>query len=190
MNKLQNYKFRNQNVEIRARKVEDYQVYVAGYNMQKPSQRKYDQGYTDMSFATKDWYIEKLKEWELLAQSDVVYLFGIFRISDGCMVGYCDLTTFHREDYQIGMVGYVIFNPYWNNGYAKEAVAAMIYLGFNELGYHRLEAHINLDNDISKKVVQSSGFRFESIREKYCIENEVWNDFEVYTITNPKDHKR
>ena len=64
-------------------------------------------------------------------------------------------------DYQIGMVGYAVFNPYWEKGYAKEAVEAMSYIGFNKLGYHRLEAHINIDNDISKKVVLSSGFKFE-----------------------------
>ncbi len=188
MSKLKDYTCRNKNIEIRARKLEDYDMYVKSYLEQQPSQRKYDQGYKSMNFATKEWYSAKLDEWDALADSDVAYLFGIFRISDGAMVGYCDLATQYREDYQIGMVGYAIFNQYWNGGYAKEAVEAMIHIGFNKLDYHRLEAHINLDNEISKKVVVSSGFKFEGIREKYIRENDLWTDHEVYTLIKLKDN--
>jgi len=187
MNKLQDYTYKNKTIEIRARKIDDYEIFLEAYNNLDVSQRKYDKGYEDMSFATKDWYKAKLKLWESLAVRDVAYLFGIFRLSDGKMVGYCDLATQYREDYQIGMVGYAVFNPYWEKGYAKEAVEAMSYIGFNKLGYHRLEAHINLDNDISKKVVLSSGFKFEGIREKYIKENDGWIDHEIYTLINSKD---
>jgi ribosomal-protein-alanine N-acetyltransferase len=189
MSKLQDYTYKNKSIEVRTRTIEDYKIFLEAYNSLAPSQRKYDKGFEDMTFATKDWFEAKVKLWDSLAARDVAYLFGIFRLSDGKMVGYCDLATQYREDYQIGMVGYAVFNPYWENGYAKEAVETMIHIGFNLLGYHRLEAHINLDNEISKKVVLSSGFKFEGIREKYIRENDVWTDHEVYILINPKDSK-
>ena len=190
MSKLQDYAYETENIIIRARRLEDYKTFIDAYVSQEPSLRKYDKGFQDMRFATKKWYKEKLKLWDSLASKDVAYLFGVFRKNDGKIVGYCDLATQYREDYQIGMVGYAIFNPFWNSGYAKEAVEAMIHIGFNLLGYHRLEAHINLDNDISKKVVLSSGFKFEGIREKYIREDDVWTDHEVYILINPKDDKK
>jgi RimJ/RimL family protein N-acetyltransferase len=61
------------------------------------------------------------------------------------------------EDYTIDMGGYVLFNQYCKKGYAKRSIEAMIRIRFDDLGYHRLEKHINLDNDISEKVENHSG---------------------------------
>ncbi|MFH0767661.1 MAG: GNAT family N-acetyltransferase [Bacillota bacterium] len=85
------------------------------------------------------------------------------------------------------MIGYAIFNQYWQQGYAKEAVESMIRIGFDELGYHRLEAHINLDNEISKKAILSAGFHCEGIRGKYIRDDDAWSDYEVYILINPEN---
>ncbi|MER2181783.1 MAG: GNAT family N-acetyltransferase, partial [Desemzia incerta] len=40
-------------------------------------------------------------------------------------------------------------NHFWRKGYGKEAVNAALNLAFEKLNYHRIEAHINLDNHAS-----------------------------------------
>lgn len=48
------------------------------------------------------------------------------------------------------------------------------------LGFHRLEAHINLDNPASKAVVKKNAFQFEGIRKQFILENGIWTDNEIY----------
>lgn len=71
---------------------------------------------------------------------------------NGASVGYCDITTHMREDFQYARIGYTIFNQFWQQGYAKEAIHAIVQIGFEDLNFHRLEVHINKDNDISKRL--------------------------------------
>ena len=188
MNRDREFVYTHKNITVRKRQNNDYESFVLGYDKQMPSQRKYDKGHRDMSFVTRDWYYERLKLWDSLAETDVAYLFGIFKHSDGKMVGYCDLATQNRENYQIGVIGYTIFNSHWKNVYAKEAIEAMTDIGFSHLGYRYLEAHIHLDNHASNHTILSAGFKYEGTREKYSQEEEKWIDHEVYTLYNPKNN--
>ncbi len=52
------------------------------------------------------------------------------------------------------------------------------------LHLHRLEAHVNLDNPASKRVLEKAGFSFECVRKGFILENGVWTDQEVWFINN------
>ncbi len=85
----------------------------------------------------------------------------VFKKEDGKHVGYVDFSTLLRDPFQWGRMGYTIHNQFWKMGYGKEAVKAAIQLAFEQINYHRLEEHINLDNLPSVKLAESVGMQFE-----------------------------
>ena len=47
-----------------------------------------------------------------------------------------------------------IHNQFWNNGYAYESMLKVLEIANKELEFHRLEAHVNLDNKPSFKLLE------------------------------------
>ena len=85
----------------------------------------------------------------------------------------------------MGLLGYTIHNQYWRNGYGKEAVKKAFNIAFQNLHFHRIEAHINVDNKPSIKLAESVGMDFECSRKGFIYEFEEWTDNLVY-YTNSK----
>ena len=163
----------------------DYAAFVAGYAGCGPAKNRFDEGGFDTSFMTKGWYRDLLDRRAREAAADYCYLFHIFRREDGAALGYCDITTQFREDFQYAKIGYTIHNPYWGRGYATECVGLLVKIGFEQLSFHRLEAHFNLDNPASKAVLRKNGFQFECVRKGFILEDGAWTDNEIYYLNDP-----
>ena len=93
----------------------------------------------------------------------------------GELVG--DMTLFwHSEEHRAGEVGYMIDPAQQGRGYATEAARAMLRLGFEELGLHRITGRIDARNTASARVLERLGMR----REAHLVENELvkgeWTD--------------
>src|SRR5207248_8453375 len=56
-------------------------------------------------------------------------------------------------------LGYWLGQPYWGNGYAREAVAALIEYGFRTLGLATIRAYTDPANARSQKVLLSCGLQ-------------------------------
>jgi RimJ/RimL family protein N-acetyltransferase len=56
-------------------------------------------------------------------------------------------------------LGYWIGQPYWDNGYGREAVAAIIDYGFRTLGLETIRAHTDPNNGASQKVLLYCGLK-------------------------------
>lgn len=79
-------------------------------------------------------------------------------------------------------VGY-IFNPrHAGQGYAAEAVQAMLGWGFDGLGAHRIFARLDALNTASVKVVERLGLRREAHLRQNDRFNGVWGDEYVYAL--------
>lgn len=160
---------------------EDYQEWSKGFNNRLPSQHKYDEGYeSDSSEYTKKWFNEWIAEFHEEAEKDELYILGIFRKEDGASIGNIELVPIVRLDYHWAMMGYSIHNQYFRQGYGKESVEAATTLFFTALNFHRIELHINVDNEPSRKLAESTGFQYECTREKFFYEGGQWIDQLVY----------
>lgn len=94
------------------------------------------------------------------APGDAVCL-GVEETATGRLVG--DVVLFwHSEQDASGEVGYIFHPGVRGRGYAGEAVAALLDLGFGGLGLHRIVARINESNEASVRVVARLGFRLEA----------------------------
>lgn len=114
-----------------------------------------------------------------LNEDSDAFHFAVERREDGAVLGEALLRLANKKALQ-AEVGY-IFNPAFSGkGYATEAVAAVVGLGFKDLGYHRIFARLDALNLGSIGIVERLGFR----REAHLIENDrfngVWGDEFIY----------
>jgi RimJ/RimL family protein N-acetyltransferase len=89
----------------------------------------------------------------------------------GALLG--DVVLFWRsETSRSGEVGYILDPRFGGHGYATEAVGALLALGFDGLGLHRIVARIDERNTASARVVERLGFR----QEARLVESEWFKD--------------
>ncbi|CAN5267667.1 GNAT family protein [soil metagenome] len=70
-------------------------------------------------------------------------------------------------------IGYVIARPFWNHGYATEALRESIRLLLAEPGIHRVEALHDIDNTASGRVMAKAGMSREGVLRRYAIHPNV-----------------
>ena len=106
----------------------------------------------------------------------VGYAFLVFRAEDHMLVGGVTLANVRRGVTQAASLGYWIGLPFVRQGYASEAVAAMLRFAFNELELNRVEAACMPINQASIGVLTRSGFRPEGRARGYLRINGHWED--------------
>ena len=60
-------------------------------------------------------------------------------------------------------VGYWLGAKYWDQGYATEAVRALVDLGFTELGHDTLHAGARVTNPASRRILEKCGFQWMGV---------------------------
>ena len=85
------------------------------------------------------------------------------------MIGTCGFTSFDFSS-DSAEIGYVLNPAYHGNGYATEAVQAVLGFGFQKLELHRIEARYIQENLRSRKLMERVGMTFEGYaRESYFL---------------------
>ena len=102
-------------------------------------------------------------------------LLAIVLRSTEALIG--DATLFwHSAKHRGGEIGYVLNPAYQGHGYATEASRAMLALGFDGLGLHRVIARLDSRNAASANVLRRLGMR----QEAHLVQNEwfkgEWTD--------------
>ena len=90
------------------------------------------------------------------------------------------------------IIGYTIFNQHWQSGYAKQMIRLLVAVGFDQLNFHRLEAYIDPENELSKRVAMHGGMQYEATRKEFEYLDGLWQDRDVYfkRQENWKDYER
>jgi len=79
------------------------------------------------------------------------YTFGIRLKSTDGIIGGIGLRLQQLFDH--AEIGYWIAEPFWNNGYATEALGSILNFGFNQLNLHKIFANHLAENPASGKVM-------------------------------------
>jgi RimJ/RimL family protein N-acetyltransferase len=99
--------------------------------------------------------------------------FGIELLSTGELIGNAGLHHFVEQNRRCE-IGYALGSKYWGQGYATEALRAVIAHGFDALGLNRIEADIDPRNVGSARVLEKLGFRKEGFMpERWIVGNET-----------------
>ncbi len=133
------------------------------------------QGWESMSEAEGALFIAEMMLLEP-GMRDQWFQFAIERKADARYIGDCALHT--HDDVRLGEVGYTLARSAQGNGYAREAVAAVVEYAFATLGMHRINAAVDVDNPPSYRLLEALGFRREGtviegawFKGKWCSEH-------------------
>ena len=99
------------------------------------------------------------------------------------LVGTIGLWKIMKEHYRAEL-GYMLLPEHQQQGYMKEALAAVINYGFKSLGLHSLEANINPANEASERLLLGAGFVKEGhFKENYYFDGR-FIDSVIYSLLN------
>ena len=86
--------------------------------------------------------------------------FGVTLKDTGRMIGTCGFTSFDFP-HNTAELGYVLARDTWGNGYAPEAVRAVMRFGYETFGLDGYTAKCMEGNEASEKVMQKCGMTLE-----------------------------
>jgi len=92
-----------------------------------------------------------------------------------------------HDKYNSAEVWYKVHPDYWNQGYATEALQAVLQFGFDTLGLHRIKAGCAVDNIGSYKVLEKAGMTREGRGRKILPLKTGWSDNYQYSILDTDD---
>ncbi|HXZ28058.1 MAG TPA: GNAT family N-acetyltransferase [Terriglobales bacterium] len=94
------------------------------------------------------------------------------------MCGFLPLETKHRR----GEFGYWLGRPHWGQGYATEAVGALLAFGFRRLKLNRLQARVVVGNRASARVLQKAGMKLEGTLRQFEQIKGKFPDLHLYSM--------
>lgn len=92
-------------------------------------------------------------------------------------IGFNNFTRKHRAN-----IGYDLLPQYWNQGYATEALKAVINFGFNQFEINRIEAEVMQGNIASERVLQKLGFKKEGVLREWMYWNDQYYDMSMFSL--------
>ena len=100
------------------------------------------------------------------------------------LIGIIKLSNIVYGIFKNGIIGYSIDKEQEGKGYMKEALMAVVEYAFKEMRLHRIEASALVENERSKGVLKTCGFKELGVNEKYLFINGKWRDHITYYKTN------
>ncbi len=113
--------------------------------------------------------------------SGIALHFAIVAKDTGTAIGTCSLFQFD-EDNLHAKIGYVLGRAFWGQGYAREAIAALIDFAFNEMSLRRLQAEAAPQNTASTRLLQRLGFKKEGVLRERWMTKDGTLDAEIYGL--------
>lgn len=107
--------------------------------------------------------------------------FAIERRSDRRMIGTIGFMWINCE-HRSGEVGYSLARDCWNQGYATEALLAVLRFGFEALRLNRIEAQHEISNPASGRVMQKCGMTYEGTLRSRVFNKGRFSDVRLYAI--------
>jgi RimJ/RimL family protein N-acetyltransferase len=112
-------------------------------------------------------YADPERTRSVLTKPGQILSLAIVLRTTGRLVGDIILIWSEEHPYS-GEVGYIVDPEHQGRGYATEAVRAVLALGFDGLGLHRMTGRIDARNPASGRVLTKAGMRQEAV----LVENE------------------
>lgn len=137
---------------------------------------------TETHFTYADQW-ESIKKTQQNSKDGLGYSFGIFLAPSDQLIGRVNLSNIVRGAWQNCTIGYFIDQSHQGKGYMTQAVKQAVHIAFTFANLHRVQAAIMPHNIGSIRVVTKVGFRYEGTSLKYLQINGLWEDHQIYAIT-------
>lgn len=160
----------------------DFEAWKRAHSNMHEPKNTWDHGPRSLTDLGRADFRKILADLKKRRDEDSFYDLGIFD-SGGELVGNVALMEVARGISHTAYLGYRIFNRHWRKGYGKEAVRAMIDIGFRDIKLHRIEAGIEPGNIRSIRLANSLGMRREGLKKRAIFLRNRWVDLLMYTLT-------
>jgi len=174
---------KSRRLHIRPLELTDFDSWKAAQLKVSKPRNAWDRGPKPLQELTKDQFKKILAGQRKRRKADTFYDLAVFD-AKGSLVGGVSVMEVTRGISHTAFLGYTIFNNYWRLGYGKEAVRAMIDIGFKDIKLHRIEAGIEPGNIRSIRLAKSLGMRREGLKKRAIFLRNHWVDLLVYTLTS------
>lgn len=164
-------------LNLRKPRLEDVPILFVAY-MQDPEITHYTTWLPHKNLEQAEDFIRNcITAWE----KETRFPYVIMLKKEGRPFGMID---FHITGTTVGL-GYVIARTHQNNGYATEAVRAIIAWAFQQPGLYRINASTDVENIASARVMEKAGMVREGLLRKYIIHPNISDeprDSYIYAI--------
>ncbi len=113
------------------------------------------------------------------------YHLAIVLRTTGHLIGGCRIEIRNAAS-GAGDLGYVLGRPHWGQGYATEAIRALVSFGFESLAFHRIWATCDARNAASARVLEKLGMKREGHLRHDVRRKGEWRDSYLYAILAPE----
>lgn len=182
--KTESFKRSTKRLIVRPMQKSDYLQWKLAYTTMLSKKNKWDSSLNrEESQLTKSIFFKLLEDQKIKRQREEFCDYAIFLKSNGNFIGRVSLMNFVRSVTQSSFIGYALFNRYWGQGYAEEAVNALIDIAFKDYKLHRVVAGIEPDNKRSIRLAKKLGFRKEGLSKRVVLLRDEWQDLVQFALT-------
>ncbi len=101
--------------------------------------------------------------------------------ASGRMIGTIGFGSW-QELHNTAEIAYALSHQFWGKGLMPEAVRTVFHIGFEQLGFVRIEAQCLPENNASSRVMEKVGMTYEgTLRKKMFVKGKS-RDLEMYSI--------
>jgi len=125
-------------------------------------------------FTNRVWWAQRS-----IADGSAMPLF-LIRRSDDELVGAITLDNIRRGPALAGTLGYWVGQPHARQGYMREALQGVVHYAFERLDLSRLEAACLPENQASRRLLETCGFKYEGVAQSYLQINGRWRTHVLY----------
>ena len=101
------------------------------------------------------------------------------------IIAVCSLTNIIRGPFLACHMGYAVAKDQEGKGVMKNLCGFVIDYAFNQLHLHRLMANYMPNNERSRCLLETLGFRQEGLAKSYLKINGKWEDHVLTSLVNP-----
>lgn len=146
---------------------------------------KYEPEHGD-AFYTEKYQRDLLQcEYNLMAKLSMVRFWVTKKGEGEELLGTVSLQNIKKDAFCSCELGYKFGRRFWGQGYAQESVSKCLWIAFQELGLHRVEAQAAEENLHSKRLLRRLGFEWEGVRKQNVKIHGEWRDHELYALLSP-----
>ena len=138
--------------------------------------------YGEPVYATKPEVKELLEKYIYGYKDPNFYRWAIIEKTSGQNIGQIAFCRVY-SDCRTAEIEYCIGEPFWGNGYAGEALSALIDFTFKRTDFVKLEAFHRIENKKSGMVLKKSKMKETNIVERFIRENLSTEGEVCYCIT-------
>lgn len=155
------------------------------YKNNKAHLAPYSPSFPSDFFTPQYWERQIERNIEEFYSDQSARMFIFEKTKPAVAIGNVSLGNIVRNAAQFSYLGYGLAEEKQGNGFATEAVRAVVQFAFTELKLHRIMANYIPTNERSGKVLKRAGFTVEGYARDYLLLDGRWQDHIMTAIVNP-----